>query len=580
MENLIYGKIAEEDINQGHGTFSATLPDGSTGTLNKVGIQTFLGDGYLAAADFSGATWLAQIGAAIDALPATGGVVDARGLSNATTGLSLTITKYNVIILMPPLEMTMTGTITVNANGVYFIGVNEFASTIKFNPSSAGTPAIKFILGASTITDIGVMDIGFSSSTTVLKAGAIHVVDGAEVCIRNVYIASTWTGGGNTSTGILIEGRQTILLDRITNFADLPFHLKDSPNTSLVSIDQLHASNIYSIAHSTQPNWLIASDVFMTNCTWDGYQAWVDGTYGMYWNASAAGTRSYNVHIENARWEQSTNATGYMLYLNPKAFSTALNVTNCYSDSNHKGYYVRNFVSGIFGGNRYEGVTEAFNAESSSSFAVIGNHLNINAGATVSTTGFDGIWLNNDGPGSGIANSRLGLGVMNPTNQCVVPNAKAFAGLTAGGVEKRIAMVEASFGHVGFDLDAAGAYFAGTVTAPGDLSTNGNAFVTTNNNNFAALTTGGAAKGLIGLDTSNRVRIGEGGIGVAAYTNCTSFSFGGAAQSGNSLFRGAGTPEGSVTGVPGDLYVSTNGGANTTLYVKESGTGNTGWIAK
>lgn len=43
---------------------------------------------------------------------------------------------------------------------------------------------------------------------------------------------------------------------------------------------------------------------------------------------------------------------------------------------------------------------------------------------------------------------------------------------------------------------------------------------------------------------------------------------------------GAGTPEGSITATIGSLYTRTDGGANTTLYVKESGTGNTGWVAK
>jgi hypothetical protein len=43
---------------------------------------------------------------------------------------------------------------------------------------------------------------------------------------------------------------------------------------------------------------------------------------------------------------------------------------------------------------------------------------------------------------------------------------------------------------------------------------------------------------------------------------------------------GAGTPQGSVTAPVGSLYTRTDGGASTTLYVKESGTGNTGWVAK
>jgi len=53
--------------------------------------------------------------------------------------------------------------------------------------------------------------------------------------------------------------------------------------------------------------------------------------------------------------------------------------------------------------------------------------------------------------------------------------------------------------------------------------------------------------------------------------------------SGNNsvLWRcGAGTPEGAVSAPVGSLYTRTDGGANTTLYVKESGTGNTGWVAK
>jgi len=40
---------------------------------------------------------------------------------------------------------------------------------------------------------------------------------------------------------------------------------------------------------------------------------------------------------------------------------------------------------------------------------------------------------------------------------------------------------------------------------------------------------------------------------------------------------GSGTPEGTVTGAVCDLYLRTNGGTGTTLYVKESGSGNTGW---
>lgn len=44
--------------------------------------------------------------------------------------------------------------------------------------------------------------------------------------------------------------------------------------------------------------------------------------------------------------------------------------------------------------------------------------------------------------------------------------------------------------------------------------------------------------------------------------------------------RGSGSPEGVVTAPVGSFYSRTDGGASTSWYVKESGAGNTGWVAK
>jgi hypothetical protein len=42
----------------------------------------------------------------------------------------------------------------------------------------------------------------------------------------------------------------------------------------------------------------------------------------------------------------------------------------------------------------------------------------------------------------------------------------------------------------------------------------------------------------------------------------------------------AGNPNGNVAAPPGSICLNTSGGASTTIWVKESGTGNTGWVAK
>jgi hypothetical protein len=71
--------------------------------------------------------------------------------------------------------------------------------------------------------------------------------------------------------------------------------------------------------------------------------------------------------------------------------------------------------------------------------------------------------------------------------------------------------------------------------------------------------------------------------GVLGLTNGASTSFTrlelGTANLG--ISRGTGGPEGVVTALVGSLYLRTDGGAATTLYVKESSpTPNTGWVAK
>ncbi|MCD6674841.1 MAG: hypothetical protein LT106_18565 [Burkholderiaceae bacterium] len=46
------------------------------------------------------------------------------------------------------------------------------------------------------------------------------------------------------------------------------------------------------------------------------------------------------------------------------------------------------------------------------------------------------------------------------------------------------------------------------------------------------------------------------------------------------VLTGVGSPEGVVEAPVGTLYTRKDGGAGSTLYVKQSGTGSTGWSAK
>ena len=61
--------------------------------------------------------------------------------------------------------------------------------------------------------------------------------------------------------------------------------------------------------------------------------------------------------------------------------------------------------------------------------------------------------------------------------------------------------------------------------------------------------------------------VGSSGYGISFASTC-------------SWANGSGSPEGALTAPIGSMWTRADGSTNTTLYVKESGTGNTGWVAK
>lgn len=75
-------------------------------------------------------------------------------------------------------------------------------------------------------------------------------------------------------------------------------------------------------------------------------------------------------------------------------------------------------------------------------------------------------------------------------------------------------------------------------------------------------------------DTEVRLRNGS---NTALQVTQSGVQFG---ASGPRDFWGTGTPEGVITAVVGSTFRRTDGGAGSSFYVKESGTGNTGWVAK
>lgn len=356
---------------------------------------------------FAGADAGAKIAAAIADLPAAGGTVDARGLEGAQSAAATIAIARTITLLVGNTTLTLAGNpgINVTADGVEILGLGEKATFLHY--SGTGT-AVKFKKAAAvTIVEPAIRNLT-TDGTGNANAGkkALEIVDAEEMAVTD-FAVSNWTDAGtHTSIGVEIAGRQTLDASRWTINADNPVHIVADPNIATISLDGGHFKDIYTIAHSSQPNFKIADGTVLLGITWDGYQRWVNGTYGIFWNSTTDAVSSNGLTIRDCRWEQSTNATGYAVYLRNAQGIYNLNISGCLTGAGaaHKGYYLRNIANGLFSGNAYSGTIEAFNigdgtvSGSNVRLDMVGNWFNVGAGATISTTGFaGGIWAGNDG---------------------------------------------------------------------------------------------------------------------------------------------------------------------------------------
>jgi hypothetical protein len=137
---------------------------------------------------------------------------------------------------------------------------------------------------------------------------------------------------------------------------------------------------------------------------------------------------------------------------------------------------------------------------------------------------------------------------------------QSFNGSSAGGENIRFA--DTTIPNVAtIQQTGATTFFNSNITLP----TNGS-FSWRHTNSYTTLMGLAGGTGNLTLNTGNLV-IGTSGKGISLPGSITWTS-------------GSGTPEGVVTAPVGSLYSRSDGGLLTSLYVKESGSGNTGWVGK
>lgn len=150
---------------------------------------------------------------------------------------------------------------------------------------------------------------------------------------------------------------------------------------------------------------------------------------------------------------------------------------------------------------------------------------------------------------------------------------------TFGGAVSVTDATEATTGGLGAIITAGGIRAAKKIVSMSNVTVQADSAAMLTFVRNGTLTLGPNTAGTPALVVSNDLIVS--GTGTSTFAGAATFA-GAVSVSGTTATwtSGTGSPESVKTAPVGSLYTRTDGGAGTTLYIKESGSGNTGWVAK
>jgi hypothetical protein len=393
---------------------SATLPVGAANTvLGWDGTGTSLQNIDPATLDFISVSSSKNLGTSDGVVPTQNAVKNYVGTYYPVTGygavgngstddtvaikaaISAAVSAGGGKVYFPPGTYKITTTLQVGTQSVHLLG-SGCENTIISLVTTAATTAILFRNSTPTAT-IGycsIRDISLRSSDTTYVKKAVVLSDVEEFLMENVNIGfggSKWRDSTHASVGLQVMGRQTISVRGCNIDADNPLQISQNPNRAtegLIDIDHSHFEDLYLLSEYG-PCVTIDTGINLTNVTFDGYQAWVGGTYGLYWIDTTTIGISSHLTIKGVRTEQYTSATAYSIYISHNYRLQNFRLMDSLLDLYRKGIYLRK-VQGVTLDSVFYG---SLSLEALNMVANAGDWLDIRdclfgAGSTATLTGY------------------------------------------------------------------------------------------------------------------------------------------------------------------------------------------------
>jgi Pectate lyase superfamily protein len=273
---------------------------------------------------------------------------DPTGVADSTTAIQNAINSVGTraCIVFPTGTYKVTSQITVPNDRVHLVGQGSWATQILFAPTANSTCFKCSKASAAVLYQGSIRGMTFYSNDSTYTKIAINLVDVSGYVLDDIIIAGAVAGlngsnywSGANSVGIQTNGREACVIRKIYNYADLPIVIAANPN-STISLDHTHFQDCY-LAANGNACVTINAGCNVTHTTFDGYQPWVGGVYGLYWNDTTTSQQSIALSVKNVRWEQISGTTGYLAYIAHNTGLTQLTLENCYGGLTANFVYLR-----------------------------------------------------------------------------------------------------------------------------------------------------------------------------------------------------------------------------------------------
>lgn len=291
-------------------------------------------------------------------------------------------------IKLPAGVTKITSTITIDADRVSIVG-EGVASRINFVPTAND---ILFLVdeGTNQSAQNAFEDFAIYSTDTTYEKTAIKLIDVSQCVVSNVQsISPHWSGGAGGSIFLHILGRQTSGVRDLDVYADRPIVISPIPaphSASGIGIDHWNFHNCYLAGMAAFPIVELENGIILTQVSFTGYQAWVNGTGGLKWVDTTSAQASNGLALCNVRYEQATDATKYFLNIQTNAGLQGLTVNDGQAGL-CRGMYLRNVLNVCLNGWWYtDSSREALNVDATV-YPISINNCFWQTGGTATLTG-------------------------------------------------------------------------------------------------------------------------------------------------------------------------------------------------